>query len=118
MKHRRLFIGSIVLIPIGITLIIIGDALAPFGVVGHTEWFFIFPYTAYEKTWVYYLALGLSTVGLITIIGGISGMIMSLILEVMARRERPVTEMIYCPYCGIGNVKDAAYCKKCGKKIS
>ena len=119
MKHRRLFIGSIVSIPIGIALIIIGNVIAPFGVVGRTEWFFIIPYTAYEKTWVYYLGLGLSTVGLITIIGGISGIIMSSILEAMARREeRPVTGMVYCSYCGTGNVEDAVYCKKCGKEIS
>jgi len=119
MKHRRLFIGSMVLIPIGIALIIIGRVVAPFGIVGHTEWFFIIPYTEYEKTWVYYLALGLSTVGLITIIGGISGIAISLILEAMGmREEKPVTEMIYCSYCGTRNVKDAVYCKKCGKKIS
>ncbi|KPV62235.1 MAG: hypothetical protein AOA66_1397 [Candidatus Bathyarchaeota archaeon BA2] len=36
----------------------------------------------------------------------------------LAVEERPLTEMVYCSYCGTRNVKDAVYCKKCGKKIS
>jgi len=36
----------------------------------------------------------------------------------LAVEEKPLTEMIYCSYCGTRNVKDAVYCKKCGKKVS
>ena len=34
-----------------------------------------------------------------------------------AMKEIPPTETIYCSYCGTENVKDAVFCKKCGKKI-
>ena len=119
MKHRKLFLGSIVSIPVGIILFFVGGVIAPFGIVGHPTGWWLFQTITYEATWVYYLGYGLSVVGIITIIGGISGVIMSSILEVMAgKEERPVAGIIFCSYCGTRNVKDAVYCKKCGKKIS
>jgi hypothetical protein len=37
MEHRRLFIGSMVLIPVGIALLIVGNVIAPLGMFGQTS---------------------------------------------------------------------------------
>ena len=52
------------------------------------------------------------------LIGGIVFILIGLYMMKSGVKERPVTEMIYCSYCGTRNIKDAVYCKKCGKKIS
>ena len=85
MRHRRLFVGSMISIPVGITLLILGNILAPFGVQESTSGFWIFTATHQGVTGVYYLAFALAVVGLITIIGGISGIIISIVLEILDR---------------------------------
>jgi len=91
MKHRRLLIGSVVLIPIGIALWVVGSVIAPFGIVEQTSGWWIFSSTTYETTWVYYLGLALAVGGLITIIGGASGIVITLILEFLDREKTQPT---------------------------
>lgn len=85
MRHRRLFVGSMISIPVGITLLILGNIIAPFGVQEHTNGFWIFTATHHGATGVYYLGFALAVGGLITIIGGISGIIISMVLEILDR---------------------------------
>jgi hypothetical protein len=78
-----LFVGSMVSIPVGIILLILGNIIAPFGVQEHTSGLWIFATTYYEATGVYYLGFALAIIGLITIIGGMSGIIISVVLEIL-----------------------------------
>jgi len=72
-------------IPVGIILLILGNIIAPFGVQEHTSGFWIFTTIYSEATGVYYLGFALAVTGLITIIGGISGIIISIVLEILDR---------------------------------
>ncbi|MDH5713454.1 MAG: hypothetical protein OEY83_05895 [Candidatus Bathyarchaeota archaeon] len=83
MRHRRLFVGSMVSIPIGIILLILGNIIAPFGVQDHASGFWIFTTIHSEATGAYYLGFALAVIGLVTIIGGISGIIISIVLEIL-----------------------------------
>jgi len=85
LRHRRLFVGSMVSIPVGIVLLILGNIIAPFGVQEHASGFWIFTTTYYEATGVYYFGFALAVIGLITMIGGISGIIISMVLEILDR---------------------------------
>jgi hypothetical protein len=91
MKHRRLFIGSMVLIPVGIALLIVGNVISPLGMFGQTHGWWIFSSTTYETTGVYYLGLALTLGGLITIIGGTSGIVITIILEFLDREKTQPT---------------------------
>ncbi len=70
-------------IPVGIILLILGNIIAPFGIQEHTSGFWIFTTTYHETTGVYYLGFALAVVGLITVIGGTSGIIISIVLETL-----------------------------------
>lgn len=85
MRHRKLFVGSMVAISVGIILLVLGNIIMPFGIEEHMSGFWIFTKTWYEGTVVYYLGFAIAVIGLITIIGGISGIIISIVLELLDR---------------------------------
>jgi len=70
-------------IPVGIILLVLGNIIAPFGVQEHTSGFWVFAATHSEVTGVYYLGFALAVIGLITMIGGMSGIVISIVLEIL-----------------------------------
>jgi len=72
-------------IPIGIILIILGNVIAPFGIQEHTSGFWIFTTLHHEATELYYMGFAIAVAGLITIVGGVSGIIISVVLEILDR---------------------------------
>lgn len=89
MKHRRLLIGSIIAIPIGVILwVIIGPIVAFAGITSHQEGWWIFSQTVYEVTTTYWIGYALSVVGLIILIVGVVGIILAFVLEVLDRQRK------------------------------
>lgn len=89
MKHRRLLVGSIVAIPIGLVLwIIIGTTIALAGIATHQEGWWIFSQTVTELTTTYWVGLAISLLGLIIVIAGISGIIIAFVLEILDRGKK------------------------------
>lgn len=89
MKHRRLLIGSIIAIPIGIILwVIIGPIVAFAGITSHYEGWWIFGQTVTEVTATYWVGVALSIVGLIILIVGVVGIILAFVLEILDREHK------------------------------
>jgi len=89
LKHRRLLIGSIITIPIGLILwAIIGPIVALAGITSHWEGWWIFGQTVTEVTATYWVGVALSIVGLIILIGGVFGIILALVLEFLDRQPK------------------------------
>jgi ribosomal protein L40E len=84
----------------------------------------IFAYVYYEQRWILVAypfrdyAAPLIILGIVLLVVGYVAGERAKEEKKLAVEERPVTEMVYCSYCGTQNIKDAVYCKKCGKKIS
>lgn len=92
MKHRRLLIGSIIAIPIGIILwAIIGPIIAFAGITSHYEGWWIFGQTVTEVTATYWIGVALSLAGLIILISAIFGIILACVLEVLDRQHKAST---------------------------
>ena len=92
MKHRRLLIGSIIAIPIGIIFwVIIGPTIAFAGLSTHQEGWWIFSETVTDVTTTYWVGVTLSILGLIIMIGGITGIILAFVLELLDRGKTPST---------------------------
>ena len=88
MKHRRLLIGSIISIPVGLVLwLIIGTTIALAGISSHQEGWWIFSQTVTELTTTYWIGLTITIVGLISVIAGISGIIIAFVLEILDREK-------------------------------
>lgn len=89
MKHRRLLIGSIIAIPIGIILwAIIGPIVAFAGITSHYEGWWIFGQTVTEVTATYWVGVALSLGGLIILIVGVAGIILAFVLEILDREHK------------------------------
>ena len=89
MKHRRLLIGSIIAIPIGIILwVIIGPVIALAGITSHYEGWWIFGQTVTEVTATYWIGVALSLAGLIILIVGVVGIILAFVLEILDREHK------------------------------
>lgn len=92
MKHRRLLIGSIIAIPIGIILwAIIGPIVALAGITSRYEGWWIFGRTVTEVTTTYWVGVALSVVGLIILIIGVVGIILAFVLEFLDRQRKTPT---------------------------
>lgn len=88
MKHRRLLVGSIIAIPIGVILwVVIGPIVALAGITSRYEGWWIFGRTVTEVTATYWVGVVLSIVGLIISIGGIVGIVLAIILEFLDRQQ-------------------------------
>ena len=92
MKHRRLLVGSIIAIPVGIIFwAIIGPTIAFAGISSHQEGWWIFGQTVTDITATYWVGVALSILGLIITIGGITGIILAFVLELLDRGKTPST---------------------------
>ena len=86
MKHRKLLIGSIIAISIGIVLwLVVGPVIAASGVYTYQTGWWIFSQTHSGTTTAYWAGLTLAVIGLIIVIGGITGITISLLLEFLDR---------------------------------
>jgi len=93
MKHRRLFVGSIIAIPVGIIFwAIIGPTIAFAGISSHQEGWWIFSQTVTDITATYWVGVALSILGLIIMIAGITGIILVFVLELLDREKQPPTQ--------------------------
>jgi len=93
MKHRRLLVGSIIAIPIGIIFwVIIGPTIAFAGISTHQEGWWIFSQTVTDITVTYWVGVALSLSGLIITIAGITGIILAFVLELLDREKQPPTK--------------------------
>lgn len=89
LKHRKLLIGSIIAIPIGFILwVIIGPVVAFAGITSHQEGWWIFSQTVYDVTATFWIGYALSIIGLIILIGGVVGIILAVVLEVLDRQRK------------------------------
>ena len=92
MKYRRLLVGSIIAIPVGIIFwAIIGPIVAFAGISSHQEGWWIFSETVTDITATYWIGIALSILGLIIMIGGITGIILAFVLELLERGKQPST---------------------------
>ena len=84
----------------------------------------VIAYAYYEESWIFVVypyreyAVPMGILGIVLLVVGYVAGERAKEEKRLAVEERPVTEMVYCSYCGTQNIKDAVYCKKCGKKIS
>lgn len=92
MKHRRLLVGGIIAIPIGIIFwAVIGPTIAFAGISSHQEGWWIFGQTVTDITATYWVGVALSILGLIITIAGITGIILAFVLELLDREKQPST---------------------------
>jgi len=92
MIHRKLFLGSIIALAVGIILsFVVGPAIALAGITSHFEGWWIFGQTVYEKTPVYWVGYGLSLTGLVILIGAGFGLVIAIIMEILDRPSKTST---------------------------
>lgn len=91
MKHRRLLIGGIIAITLGIIFLIVGPVVAQAGISSHFEGWWIFGTTVTDVSATYWVGVTLSLAGLIIVIIGIVGIILSFVLEVLDKSPKPST---------------------------
>jgi hypothetical protein len=91
LKHRRLLIGGIITITLGIILLIIGPVVAQAGISSHFEGWWIFGTTVTDITTTYWVGVALTLAGFIIVIIGFVGIILSFVLEVLDKSQKPIT---------------------------
>jgi hypothetical protein len=84
MKHRRELVFSIWGIALGIILLVSGSLLGTF--TWHRTWWFHPIY--FEPAWAYYLTVGLAWAGVIVLILGIFGFVLTLLSEFFDREKK------------------------------
>jgi len=88
LKHRRLLVGSIIAIAVGLILwAVIGPVVALAGITSHFEGWWIFGQTVTDVTATYWVGVALSIVGLIILVGGVVGIILAFLLEFLDRQR-------------------------------
>jgi hypothetical protein len=91
LKHRRLLVGSIIAIPIGVILwVILGPVVAMAGVSSHEEGWWIFSQTVTDITATYWVGVAISLIGLIVLIAGVTGIIVAFVPELLDRGKTPI----------------------------
>jgi len=89
-KHRRLLIGSVICIPIGIILwVIVGSTIAMAGISSHFEGWWIFGSAVTDVTTTYWVGVAVSMAGLIFLIVGGFGILLAVLLEFLDRQRKP-----------------------------
>ena len=124
LRYKNLLIGSIIAIAVGIILwVFIGPFVALLGITSHTEGWWIFGQTVTDYTPVFWVGVAISIAGIIVLVGGIVGIILSLILEFLARKpesivsEVPNQKFVFCTHCGNRIPANSEYCPRCGTKV-
>lgn len=72
-----------ILIPIGVILWIVGSIVGPYGIETTGWWIF----TTTTRTWLYWVGLILVIIGMVAVISGVSGIVISGVLEILDRRS-------------------------------
>jgi hypothetical protein len=93
-KHRRLLVGSIIGIPSGFVLMLIGAFVARTGIYSYQTGWWIFSQYHTGTTTAYWVGLVLMLLGLIVIIGGITGIIIAVVLEFLDRGKAETAQEI------------------------
>lgn len=90
LKRRKLLIGSMISLPIGIILwMVLAPVLCGLGIGSYETGWWIFKETHYYTTPLYWLGIAIGIIGMITVIGGVSGIVIGGALEILDRkRER------------------------------
>lgn len=89
MKHRKLLVGSVIAIPIGLVLwIIIRTAITLAGIAALQEGLWIFSQTVIELTTTHWVGLAICILGLIIVIAGTSEIIIAFVLEILDKGKK------------------------------
>ena len=124
MRYIKLLVGSIIAIGVGILLwVLIGPLVAISGITSHFEGWWIFGETVTDITPTFWVGVALSAVGVIGMVGGIVGVILSLVLEFLGKKPQSDISSVkvqvtgFCTHCGSSLPPNSEYCPKCGEKV-
>lgn len=124
MRYIRLLVGSIIAIGVGLLLwFLVGPIVAISGVSSHFEGWWIFGETVTDVTPAFWVGIGLSVIGAVVTVGGVVGVVLSLILEFLKPKPQsnisPVKGQttVFCTHCGNPLSPNSEYCSKCGEKV-
>jgi hypothetical protein len=93
LKHRRLLVGSIIAIPVGVIFwVILGPIVAMSGISSHEEGWWIFSRTVTDVTTTYWAGVAISLAGLIVLIAGVTGIVVAFVLELLDRGKASVAQ--------------------------